>query len=139
MRQTGTRPGERVRFPNTPTHAKSFPHSSFHLEVGETEAGSLLCPVSWRKKMKRRENPVSQSYKVDCVSKRLHRCNCILSLASQTLKCNIYPQLGRSSLICVCVCFTSPHTHTLGRTLLFIVHSKQERLPAAHFRKNKQL
>lgn len=32
------------------------------------------------------------------------------------------------------------HTNTRTRTsLLFIVHSKQERLPAAHFRKNKQL
>ena len=29
--------------------------------------------------------------------------------------------------------------HTLGLAVLFIVHSKQERLPAAHFRKNKQL
>lgn len=31
----------------THTHTKCFPHTYFHLEVGETEAGSLLCPVSW--------------------------------------------------------------------------------------------
>ena len=31
----------------THTHTKRFLHHYFHLEVRETEAGSLLCPVSW--------------------------------------------------------------------------------------------
>lgn len=31
----------------THTHTKCFLRAYFHLEVGETEAGSVPCPVSW--------------------------------------------------------------------------------------------
>lgn len=60
-------------------HTKCFPHTYFHLEVGETEAGSSLCPVSWSEEEEDEEEgcerDVKEEYsrsapqwRADCVS-----------------------------------------------------------------------
>lgn len=138
------------------THSyKVLPAFIFPLGSGGKQKLEVYCVLfpgaKRRKRMKRkdlreRREEYSKSCKVDCVSKCVHRCNCILSLAyvaSQTLKCNICHRRGRSTFIYQCGSGSQVHTHTrahtLSRAILFIVHSKQERLPAAHFRKNKQL
>lgn len=64
-------------------------------------------------------------------------CRVITLTVSLEEKCICYLFIYLTSLFFL---LTHKHTHKHTHTcLLFIVYSKQERLPAAHFRKNKQL
>lgn len=60
------------------THTKHFSYTYFHLEVRETEAGSLLCPVSWSEEEESCERSLMEEYSkttaqwsADCVKRWL--------------------------------------------------------------------
>lgn len=121
-----------------------------------------LCPVSWSKeeRMKRRVVRETERKKIQSAAQwrththtntslglRLFRgwCTCVCRKRLVVFRIKKWNDTFPNTThirVCPSPAHTCSHTniHTHAHySLLFIVYSKQERLPAAHFRKNKRL